>query len=304
MRVSVIIPTYNSSEWVEEAVSSVLAQTYPATEVIVVDDGSTDDTPGRMARFSNSVQYIRKENGGVSTARNLGIVESTGDLIAFLDADDVWHPRKLELVVATFVRRPDLGLLGTRTYPWPGVVPEIPPDWNKDVEEIRLEDLIVGYGLGASSIVIRAEVLRAAGPFDVTLYGPEDRDMWIRIALLTPVAKLPLPLVGYRAGTPGSLSKNAARMELGERAILQKLDATGVFRWKWFLRRKAWGMFRFSFGREHNRAGNRWTAVRYLALSLLDYPFPYKRMHIRNPFGRIRSLAAAIRNLVHSSGNA
>jgi glycosyltransferase involved in cell wall biosynthesis len=293
MRVSVVIPTYNSAPLVVEAVSSVLAQTKPAAEVIVVDDGSTDDTSDRLAQFGSSLRYIHKENGGVSSARNCGIAAATGDLIAFLDADDVWHPRKLEFQQAALARRPELGLLGTGFYTWPGIVPDVPSTLVEDYKEILLDELIVGNCLGTSSIMVRADILRTAGSFDLTLQGPEDRDMWIRLARLTPVAILRMPLSGYRF-TPGSLSKNAARMELGERAILRKLEREGAFRGKFLLRQKAWGIFHYSCGRERLKAGNRWGAALYLALSFLSYPLPYRQKQLRNRFERIRMLGSAI----------
>src|SRR5712675_1199611 len=96
MRVSVIIPTYNSGRLVVEAVESALAQTLAPAEILVVDDGSTDDTRDRLAKFGPPVSYIHQENQGVAAARNRGIRAATGDLVAFLDADDVWHPKKLE----------------------------------------------------------------------------------------------------------------------------------------------------------------------------------------------------------------
>lgn len=94
-KVSVIIPTYNRSRQVVEAVKSALAQSWPALEVIVIDDGSTDDTESALAPFSGSIRYLKKPNEGVSSARNRGIQEATGDKVAFLDSDDTWHPDKL-----------------------------------------------------------------------------------------------------------------------------------------------------------------------------------------------------------------
>ncbi|MEQ9124780.1 MAG: glycosyltransferase family A protein [Alphaproteobacteria bacterium] len=96
-RVSVVIPTYNRARFVGEAIDSVLNQTAPPAEVIVVDDGSTDDTEAVMERYRGRAQYVRKANGGVSSARNAGIAASTGDWIAFLDSDDLWRPTKLEV---------------------------------------------------------------------------------------------------------------------------------------------------------------------------------------------------------------
>src|SRR5262245_35430521 len=98
--VSVVIPTYNSGRLVVEAVESVLAQTTRVAETVVVDDGSTDDTRQRLGRYAGSVRYVGQPNQGVSAARNRGVSEASQDFVAFLDADDVWHPRKIELQMA------------------------------------------------------------------------------------------------------------------------------------------------------------------------------------------------------------
>src|SRR5712664_3388839 len=95
--VSVIIPTYNCARFVVEAIESVLAQTVVPTEIVVVDDGSVDDTQERLRSYHGRIRYFRQGNGGVSAARYRGMREAQQEFIAFLDADDVWHPRKLEL---------------------------------------------------------------------------------------------------------------------------------------------------------------------------------------------------------------
>ena len=94
--VSVIIPCHNYGRFVTAAVESALSQTYQPVDVIVIDDGSTDDTPERLQAFGSRIRYIRQENQGVSAARNTGIRQSCGEWVAFLDADDFWHPQKLE----------------------------------------------------------------------------------------------------------------------------------------------------------------------------------------------------------------
>jgi glycosyltransferase involved in cell wall biosynthesis len=274
MRVSVVIPTYNSAALVVGAVESVLAQTRPADEVIVVDDGSTDDTAERLSRFGAPVRVIRKENGGVSSARNRGVAESSGELVAFLDADDVWHPRKLEIQVGVLESRPDLGLLGTKTYEWPVINHQRLESSEAQMEGVPLDDLVVSNRLVTSTILARASVLREAGPFDLDLRGPEDHDLWIRIAQRALVAILPLALTGYRAATPGSLSKNATNMEVGMRAILAKLEEGGVFRRRPILRRKAWAHFRYSCGLMYREAGYFMTAANRFARSLASWPFP------------------------------
>jgi glycosyltransferase involved in cell wall biosynthesis len=109
--VSVVIPAYNAGAFIEETIASALAQTYPRREIIVVDDGSTDDTAERVRRFGSAVGYIRQANGGVAAARNAGILASSGDYIALLDHDDVWLPEKLEVQVAIAARCPGSGLI-------------------------------------------------------------------------------------------------------------------------------------------------------------------------------------------------
>src|SRR5262245_56795787 len=95
--VSVVIPSYNCGHLVTEAVDSALGQTTPPTEIIVIDDGSKDDTGERLSGYEGRVRYFRQENQGVAAARNSGVQEAVSEFVAFLDADDVWHPRKLEL---------------------------------------------------------------------------------------------------------------------------------------------------------------------------------------------------------------
>lgn len=293
MRVSVVIPTYNSGPLVAEAVASALAQTRPAHEVIVIDDGSTDDTADRLAAFGRAVRYVRQKNGGVAAARNAGVRLASGEVIGFLDADDVWHPRKLGLQLAALSARPDLGMIGTGVYDWPASSHPAVTAAGGKLTEVPLDRLVVRNWFVTSTVLARAEVVRAAGEFDRTLRGPEDHDMWLRIARLSPAANLDLRLSGYRT-VDGSLSKNAEQMEAGMRSILGKLEAGGVFRGRPLLRRRAWGYFRCSCGYMYQQAGNRSVAARLLALSLLAYPAPYPRADVRYSFGRLRLLAATL----------
>ena len=111
--VSVVIPAYNCERYLGRAIRSVLAQTYPRIECIVVDDGSTDGTAEVIDRFGSAVRAIRQENGGAAAARNAGIRTATGRYIAFLDADDYWLRNKLELQIHILEKNPDLVLIST-----------------------------------------------------------------------------------------------------------------------------------------------------------------------------------------------
>src|SRR6185369_7640984 len=107
MQVSVIIPTYNSARFLTEAIDSVLAQSFKDFEILVIDDGSTDETKAMMQRYGSPVRYIYQANAGVAAARNRGIAESRGKYIAFLDADDAWCARKLETQLNALARNAD-----------------------------------------------------------------------------------------------------------------------------------------------------------------------------------------------------
>ena len=283
MRISVIIPTYNSGPWVEEAVASVRAQTRQAGEIIVVDDGSSDDTKERLN--GQPIAMIFQSNAGPAAARNAGVRAATGDAIAFLDADDVWHPRKLELQAPLLESH---GLVATGCYDWPGLAPELPVNL-PPLLLIEFKKLVVRNSIVTSTVIVRTEVLKKAGDFDKRLHGPEDYDLWLRVARVSDCGFLPLPLTGYRT-VAGSVSKNAGRMEAGMRLILTKLEDAGVFRGQPVLRRKAWGYFHYSCGYMHRLAGNRRDAKRHLRQSLLAYPWFYSRDDVRYLFGRLRLL--------------
>jgi glycosyltransferase involved in cell wall biosynthesis len=110
-RVSVVIPTYNYGRFIAEAIASVLNQTHAVEETIVIDDGSTDETEAVVRVFGDRVRYVRQDNAGVCAARNKGVVESSGEFIAFLDADDTWEPTKIGKQLAKFAEDEEIGLV-------------------------------------------------------------------------------------------------------------------------------------------------------------------------------------------------
>ena len=109
--VSVVIPNYNYGRYLGEAIESVLAQSYPRRELIVVDDGSTDESETVLRRYGQRLRWVRQPHHGVATARNRGVQESRGTLLAFLDSDDVWFPTKLERQVARWLAEPSIGFV-------------------------------------------------------------------------------------------------------------------------------------------------------------------------------------------------
>ena len=197
--VSVIIPTYNSAHYVTTAVESVLAQTVPATEIIVIDDGSTDATESVLRRFRPAVSYIKQANGGVSRARNRGIAESQGRYIAFLDADDTWYPAKLEWQLEALRARPDHGAcFSAFTRVDRNLTPQSVTRNSRG--NVTFDDLLLyGNVIGSlSSVIASRSLFERAGGFDPDLSQCADWDMWVRLAAFTDFLYLDEPLVTYR----------------------------------------------------------------------------------------------------------
>jgi glycosyltransferase involved in cell wall biosynthesis len=184
-KISVIVPTYNCSDYLSTAVESVLAQNYLNTEIIVIDDGSTDDTRDRLQPYRDRLRYLYQPNQGVSVARNRGIQEARGEFIAFLDADDYFLPNKLTAQVALFVAQPQLGIVhsGWRRVDRLGnPLMEVTP-WEK-VPELNLESWLRWKPVLPSAMMFRRDWLIRAGGFDRRFPPAEDTDLVLRLALM------------------------------------------------------------------------------------------------------------------------
>jgi glycosyltransferase involved in cell wall biosynthesis len=257
-RVSIIIPTYNSAQFIAQAVDSVLAQTYPDFEVIVVDDGSTDDTQSVLAPYSQRIRYIHQANKGPSAARNKGILAAWGDYILFLDSDDLIPPNKLELQIPPLEAHPDSGLVysawqhinenGTRIWG------EMRPNKQGRV----LKDLLRrSFYFPPGAAVIRRDCLAKVGTFDETIKGTEDTDMWLRIARAGYAFEyFDQPLFLYRV-VKGSLSSNVTSQAQNEFAVLDKFfvdpDLPKDIR---ALKDEAYSMLHYEFGAKHYHSGD------------------------------------------------
>lgn len=244
-RVSVVVPTYNRPRELTRAVESVLAQSWTDFEVLVVDDGSTDDT-GRVAKsFSdNRVRYLRQpRNQGVSEARNRGIREARGGLVAFLDSDDEWEPEKLERQVALLEAAPrGVGLVytGSRRAGGPRDGEVFIPSCRGDVYREMLHHNV--FDTGSSSVVAKRDVLEQVGGFDSSFPSMEDYDYWIRLARVCRVDFVPEPLVTYhdQAGDEARRSRareaNLEAMDLLYRKHGEEMRRVGV---AWLFLRQA-----------------------------------------------------------------
>ena len=185
MLVSVIIPVYNSSKYISKAIDSVLAQTYSNYEIIVIDDGSTDNTKAKLEQYKNKVRYIYQENQGSAAARNTGIKLARGELIAFLDADDLWSmPQKLEKQVACFIADLDLGGVNTgwRIIDGSGKHIKTVQPWHK-APKLDLETWLKKKCVRTSAMIFRREWLEKVGGFDPEIRQSHDVDLILRLSL-------------------------------------------------------------------------------------------------------------------------
>jgi glycosyltransferase involved in cell wall biosynthesis len=221
--VSVVIPTFNRNWCLSEAVDSVFSQTYARYELIVVDDGSTDDTGKRLSQYKN-ITVITQPNRGVSAARNRGIASSKGDLIAFLDSDDLWQPEKLSLQVDYFMRHPMVEICQTQ---------EI---WIRDSKRMNpgqrhiktagffFERSLEVCLVSPSAVMLRKQLLDKVGLFDESLPACEDYDLWLRINASIPIFLIDEPLVIKRGGHTDQLSSHAGLDKYRIQSIKKLLD--------------------------------------------------------------------------------
>jgi glycosyltransferase involved in cell wall biosynthesis len=205
--VSVIIPTYNRAALVREAIDSVLAQQYDRLEVIVVDDGSSDHTPEVVRAFGAALTFIQQPHAGVSAARNRGVAAAHGELVAFLDSDDLWLSGKVAAQVALFVQQPQAQACYTDEI-WirHGVRVNPRQIHQKHAGWIFLHSLPRCI-ISPSSVMLRRALWDRLGGFDEQLPACEDYDLWLRLTLTVPVAFLPHRLIVKRGGHADQLSR-------------------------------------------------------------------------------------------------
>jgi GT2 family glycosyltransferase len=220
---SVLITAYQDADYVADAVASALSQTKPPHEVVVCDDGSTDDIEGALAPFRDEIVLLRQENRGVASARNAAAAVASGDFLAILDADDIYLPDRLEALGRLAAERPDLEVLTTDAYLEVNgrvVRRAYTPSWTFPVDDQRSEILRRNFVLGLAAV--RREVLLRAGGWDESLRFAEDWDLWVRLLLNgSRLGCVVEPLARYRV-REHSLSANQVAMLEGEIKVLEK----------------------------------------------------------------------------------
>jgi glycosyltransferase involved in cell wall biosynthesis len=288
--VTVVITSYNYERYVGETIESVLKQTYPRVEVIVVDDGSTDRSAEVIGKFGTKVTLIRQKNAGCAAARNVGIRHACGDLIAFCDSDDRWVSHKLERQIPQFQKDPCVGLVhsGSRCFDAKDgrTLYECWPRENTDFHE-----MLEWCHFGLSSAVFSRQALDRVGIFDETLCGTDDWDLGIRIAFHYRVVGVRELLLEYRMHESNatlkadSILKNSLRLVNKPRELhahcglcirARRLAARHVRR----------GYYGVAVGRarEAMAKGMLAESLKWRARSLWNYPWAMKEIVRRRVF--------------------
>jgi len=276
--VSVVISAHNASPWIAETLESIFAQTFRDFELIVVDDGSTDDTRQVVARYGPSVRLITIGRSGKSTGKNTGIRAAKGDYIAFVDADDLWTPEKLELQVELLRRQPDLAwayadgyLFDDSTGKTVGRFGQIARLHSGNI----LRSLLLVDFIASPTPIVRRDILERVGCFDETLlrHQPEDWDLWLRIAADYPVGLVNQPLVRYRLHAASLTAREEPRSALEgqvfvvERAVARHPECLGN------LRNRAIANLYLGTGRVMARNGNTAEAREMFAWAIRLAPY-------------------------------
>lgn len=297
--VSVVIPAYNYAHFLPDAIESVLSQTYPNLELIVVDDGSTDDTADVVRRYGERVRYIHKKNAGLSAARNTGIRNASHPFVAFLDADDVWLPSFLQSGIDRFAQLPETyALVACKR----AMIDEHGGALVKEAidrslsGEIVAADVVLKTRFPPSSCIVRRGAFDGCGMFDTELRSSEDRDMWIRIASRYCIWLSDGVHVKIRDHR-GSMSKRADRMIDNVGKVLRRSFRDSVVpRWRvpyWF---SVWSFSRYQYAWMCYEEGRWVKAVLELLRSLFLWPWFARPQPLDEPvLFRIRSLARFVR---------
>lgn len=225
MQISLIIPTYNRSSTLKRALHSVLQQTLQPDEIIVVDDGSTDDTLTMLNKGFPQVNYITQENKGVSAARNTGIQHAQGDWLAFLDSDDTWLAEKLARQVNALKKTADIKICHTEEVWIRNGVRVNAMNKHKKTGGWIFKHCLPLCAMSPSSIIIHRSVFEDVGLFDESFPACEDYDLWLRITAKYPVLFIEQPLINKYGGHDDQLSHKHWGMDRFRIQALEKIIA-------------------------------------------------------------------------------
>lgn len=277
--ISVIIPTYNKAQYIRECVDSVLFQTVRDIEIIVVDDGSTDNTKEMLAAYERKIRYIYQENRERAAARNNGILHAKGEYVAFLDSDDTWLPRHLELCLETLNKASlDTGLCYSLYYLVDKQGREFSKFKEKPFKGEVLRDMVSKFssgGCNSSSCLIKKEIFAQAGYFNENKelsFSGEDWEMWVRIAAITRFAATGAYTVkvrSYKTNMLLDVEKQAKSMTKALDVVYQNPGILPKIR---ELKRRAYSSLYVIIAMNYYAAGQMAASRRYLKSAFLNFP--------------------------------
>ncbi len=223
--VSVVLPVYNGERYLSQALEGIFSQSFRDFEVIAVDDGSTDASRQILEARRDQIVILSQSNGGPAKARNLGVKNSSGNYLAFLDQDDVWYSRKLETQLEVFGVHPEVGLVFSNMDLVDGEGRLLEPRWLDRIDESKsfVGAFLSGHhGPSPSTVLVKRELVEEAGLFDEDLIGLDDVALWFRLHRLAPFFYLDEPLVGRRVHA-SNLSWQRGRIEESWVIFLRRL---------------------------------------------------------------------------------
>lgn len=272
--VAVVVPAYNYGRFIADAIRSVLDQTRPPSEIIVVDDGSTDETAAVVRGFGDALMYIRQDNAGVGAARNRGVSESTSELISFLDADDTWEPTNLEKQIARFESDEEIGIVHCAMREFDGETGETNCFYMEGGEDGVADNLLLWEGpviVGpGGAVTVSRKAFDQVGGFDTRMKVGEDWDFCYRVARLFKIAFVAEPLVNYRNHNAAA-HRNVENMERGMLLFYEKAFTTNDPRIL-KLRRRAYGNFHKVMAGSYLHSGRMGKFVSHAAKSIWMRP--------------------------------
>lgn len=288
-KVSVVVPAYNSENYIAEAIQSILDQNYPNTEILVINDGSTDNTMQVLQAFDGQVKVIEQVNSGSAVARSNGMQHSTGDYIAFLDSDDIWLPNKLESQVNFLESHAEFGMVFSNWSCWTpddqGVFHRrnFSQDKKEDARPMSgwlfgqlIDDCIVW----TSTVLMRREVFENIGQFDSTLRRGQDYDYWLRASTKYKIHKLDDIHAVYRihdasvTRTPKPV--NYEYIVISKAMKLLKAGVPGGENVALSTIEKRLSQISFDFAYQHFYQGNMWVAIKNLLNGIKHNPLKPK----------------------------
>lgn len=280
--VSIIIPTYNTARFIGEAIISVAGQDYNNWELIIVDDGSTDDTAQVVSQFLSDprISYVKKENSGVSNTRNFGAALAKGDYFCFLDADDSFYPTNLSEKVKVLEQQPGIALVHADV----NIIDESSRPTGRYNTGLAGKDLYLDILLwqecvipAPSSIMMRREIFYAAGQWDPCFSTAADQDLFIAIAHRHAVYRISHVLTSYRI-VNGSMSRVTGVFEKDHLAVYNKAKKNKLFPDKSFERRCFSNLHRIISGSWWHHEKSLLKTMKHLAWSLIYSPGALLRM--------------------------